>query len=271
MRIAHITDTHIKPEGRLAYRRVDTAPFLERAVAHLNALQPRPDLVIATGDLVDAGLPEEYARLRVILSQLAMPFLLVPGNHDHRQALRDTFPDHPWMAGTDGFIQYALDEWPLRLVGLDTTEPGRDGGVFCAERARWLDRTLNESDRPTLLFLHHPPFATGMAYHDNQRVEGRERLASVLDGRRQVVWALCGHLHRTVTTIWAGVPMSAVASTAHQAVLDLAPDAELAFAMEPPACQLLLWQEGEGMLTHVTPIGPFDGPYPFYEGGRLID
>ena len=74
-----------------------------------------------------------------------------------------------------------------------------------------------------------------------------------------------------VTTIWGGVPMSAVASTAHQAVLDLAPDAELAFAMEPPACQLLLWQEGEGMLTHVTPIGPFDGPYPFYEGGRLID
>jgi Icc protein len=57
MIIAQISDTHIKPEGQLAYRRVYTAAYLEGAVQNLLALQPRPDLVLGTGDLVDAGLP----------------------------------------------------------------------------------------------------------------------------------------------------------------------------------------------------------------------
>src|SRR5687767_10454266 len=60
MLIAQITDTHIKPPGKLAYRRVDTASYLERAIAHLRALRPQPEVVLATGDLVDAGTPEEY-------------------------------------------------------------------------------------------------------------------------------------------------------------------------------------------------------------------
>lgn len=270
MLIAQITDLHIKPAGRLAYRRVDTAPYLERAVAWLNALDPRPDVVLATGDLVDAGMPEEYARLGEILGALAMPFLLVPGNHDRREALRAGFPDQPWPAPDEPFLHYSVGDWPVRLVGLDTTAPGREGGVFCRDRAGWLDRTLAASDDPTVLFLHHPPFATGMHYHDRQRVEGRDLLEEVLRRHRHVVWGLCGHLHRTITTVWGDVPMSAVATTAHQAVLDLRPGAELTFAMEPPACQLLLWT-GEGMLSHVAPIGAFDGPHPFYEGGRLID
>ena len=50
MLIAQISDMHVKAEGKLLYRRIDTAGFLERAVAHVNALDPRPDIVIATGD-----------------------------------------------------------------------------------------------------------------------------------------------------------------------------------------------------------------------------
>jgi len=79
MLIAQISDTHIKPEGQLAYGRIDTAAFLAAAVAHLNALDPRPDLVLATGDLVDGGSGEEYARLKAILAPLAMPVYLIPG------------------------------------------------------------------------------------------------------------------------------------------------------------------------------------------------
>ncbi len=68
MLIAQISDLHIKPEGRLAYRRVDTALLLGRAVEHLCRLDPAPDVVLATGDLVDAGLEEEYRRLRGLLA-----------------------------------------------------------------------------------------------------------------------------------------------------------------------------------------------------------
>ena len=82
MSIAQITDMHIRPEGVLAYGRLDTAPYLARAVEHLLALRPRPDLVLATGDLVDGGSPEEYRRLREFAGAAAMPVYLIPGNHD---------------------------------------------------------------------------------------------------------------------------------------------------------------------------------------------
>src|ERR687891_182941 len=105
MLIAQITDTHIKPEGLLAYRRFDTAAFLARAVDHILHLDPRPDVVLATGDLVDAGTAAEYARLRHLLAPLAMPVYLIPGNHDERDALRAAFADRAWMP-REGFIQY---------------------------------------------------------------------------------------------------------------------------------------------------------------------
>ncbi len=43
MLIAQISDLHFLPKGTLAFGRVDVAGCLERAIDHLNALQPRPD------------------------------------------------------------------------------------------------------------------------------------------------------------------------------------------------------------------------------------
>ena len=51
VRIAQISDLHIKPPGTLAYGRVDTAKALERCVAALNAFRPKPDFVVISGDL----------------------------------------------------------------------------------------------------------------------------------------------------------------------------------------------------------------------------
>ena len=97
MLIAQISDLHVKPPGQLLYDRIDTAGFLERAVAHVMPLDPLPDLVIMTGDLVDGGKPEEYALLRRLLAPLPMPVYLIPGNHDARDALRAAFADHAFL------------------------------------------------------------------------------------------------------------------------------------------------------------------------------
>jgi 3',5'-cyclic AMP phosphodiesterase CpdA len=82
MLIAQLSDTHIKPSGRLAYKRVDTSLMLGTAIDHLRQLPQTPDLIVITGDLVDEGSIEEYKILRQFLTDLPAPYLLIPGNHD---------------------------------------------------------------------------------------------------------------------------------------------------------------------------------------------
>jgi Icc protein len=54
-------------------------------------------------------------------------------------------------------------------------------------------------------------------------------------------------------------------------VLDFIPDAPSQFAMEPPGYLLHRWNAGQGMTSYGVSIGDYEGPYPFYEGGKLID
>lgn len=272
MIIAQISDTHIKPDGRMAYRKVDTAQFLARCVDHLIGIQPRPDVVLATGDLVDAGTPEEYQRLRRLLEPLPMPVYLIPGNHDDRTALLEVFADHEYLPRDSRFLHYVIEGYPVRLIGLDTLVPGQGGGLMCGERLAWLEARLAEApSRPTVLFMHHPPFLTGIEHMDRQGLAGADAMGKVVQRHPQVEAVLCGHLHRPIHVRWYGSVASTAPSPAHQVVLDLREDGPPEFAMEPPACLIHLWREGTGLISHTSHIGEFDGPYPFYEHGHLID
>ena len=138
MLLAQISDLHIKRPGALAYRRVDTGAYLARCVAALNALEPRPDAVIMTGDLVDQGDPEQYEHLKTLLAPLQIPYLLLVGNHDEREALRAAFPEREELRSGGEFVQYALDVGPLRVIALDSMVPGQSAGTLCDARLAWL-------------------------------------------------------------------------------------------------------------------------------------
>jgi len=273
MLIAQLTDLHIKPPGRLAYGLVDTAAMLRAAVASLLAQRPRPDLVLLTGDLTDAGRPEEYALLRELLAPIECPIYVVPGNHDDRAALRAGFADHAYLPPGDGFIQYVVEDHAVRLVGLDTVTPGEAGGLLCGTRLAWLEARLAAApDRPTVVFLHHPPFSTGISHMDAIGLAGSAEFAAVIRRHPQVERVLAGHLHRPIQARWAGTLASTAPSSAHQVLLDLTPDAAAGFTLEPPGYQLHLFTPASGMVSHTVTIGSFAGPYPFRDpSGVLID
>ena len=257
MLIAQISDTHIKGEGVLAYGRYDTSAFLARAVDHILHLSPRPDLVLATGDLVDGGTPAEYARLRHLLAPLPMPVYLIPGNHDDRDALRQAFPDHAYMP-REGFIQYVVDAGPLRLIALDTLIPKAPGGRVDRERVEWLDARLCEApSTPAVIFMHHPPFPTGIDYMDGIGLEGADMLAEVVRRHPQVERVLCGHLHRTIQARWAGTVAMTAPGTAHQVGLDVREQVGLSLTLEPPGYAVHLWKPGVGLVSHVATVGDF--------------
>ena len=91
--IAQISDLHIKRPGQLAYGQVDTAAALKRCVIELNRLNPRPQLVVISGDLADTPSAEEYDHLKSLLAPLEIPFVAEPGNHDDRALMRATLPN----------------------------------------------------------------------------------------------------------------------------------------------------------------------------------
>lgn len=268
--IAQISDPHVRPRGRLCYGRVDTAAHLERAVAAILALPQRPDVVVVTGDLVDAGRDEEYALLRELLDPLRIRTLLIPGNHDDRGALLRAFADHPWLAsaGGDGTgeIRYAIEDMPVRIVALDTVIPGKPGGRLGERSLAWLDETLSgRGDAPTVVIMHHPPFATFIGHMDAMGLANPAALAAVISRHPQVQAVLCGHLHRSIQTRFAGTIAMTCPSTAHQVALDIAPGAPDRYIMEPPGFMLHAWSAAAGLVSHVVPIGDFAGPYSFGE------
>ncbi len=264
MLIAQLSDPHIKSPGQLLYDRIDTAGYLERAVAHVLKLDPLPDIVVMTGDLVDGGQPEEYAHLRRLIAPLPMPVYVIPGNHDAREPLRAAFADKGFFP-PGGFLQYTVEDLPIRLIALDTLVEGKPHGALGEEQLTWLEARLEEQpQRPTLLFMHHPPFDCGIDAFDNAKLnEGGERLAALVRRHDNVERVMCGHVHRPIQVRWAGTMASIAPSTAHQATLDLHEHSALTMMMEPPAIALHQWRPGTGLVTHVSYVGEFDGPKPF--------
>ncbi len=273
MLIAQITDTHIKLPGQLAYGRVDTAAMLQRCVAELGALDPQPDLIVLTGDLVDFGQPAEYHHLRALLAPLQPPLVAIPGNHDERDAFRSAFADHAHLPAT-GFLQFSLERpgAAVRLVALDTLVPMEGRGELCASRLAWLDDALAEApQRPTVVLMHHPPFVTGIDHMDRLGLTGRSEFAEIVARHPQVELILCGHLHRNMQAQVGGRAAMTAPSTAHQVTLNLRENAPSSFRMEPAGYLLHHWH-GSGFVTHHANVGPYPGPYPFHDsGGQLID
>ena len=78
---------------------VDTSACLAATVEHLVALDPAPDVVLATGDLTDEGTRTEYSLLADLLAPIVDRLLPLPGNHDDgplfRSAFADRLPDSP--------------------------------------------------------------------------------------------------------------------------------------------------------------------------------
>lgn len=275
MLLAQISDLHIKRPGALAYRRVDTGAYLARCIAALNALDPRPDAVIMTGDLVDQGDPEQYEHLKTLLAPLDIPYYLLVGNHDERVALRAAFPDRAELQGGGEFVQYAVDVGPLRVIALDSTVQGQSAGDLCDARLAWLATQLDAAQgKPTVVALHHPPFVCGIAHMDELRLDpaAADKLAALIARYPNVERVICGHVHRPMFVRFGGTIASAVPAPAHQVMLDLRDDGPSAFVMEPPAFALHRYDPATGIVTHHAYVDAAEGPYPFYEPeGELID
>ncbi|OFZ92994.1 MAG: hypothetical protein A3F74_03460 [Betaproteobacteria bacterium RIFCSPLOWO2_12_FULL_62_58] len=256
MLIAQISDLHVTLPGQLAYGIFDTAGNLSGCLAQIMQANPVPDVVLATGDLVETGAPDEYRRLRELLAPLTMPLYLIPGNHDDRAALCAAFRDHAYLPREGEPLRYAVEDFEVRLIALDTMIPGADGGTLDDAQLDWFDATLSAAPgRPTLVLMHHPPFKTGIRCMDEIALDAASacRLGAIVERHRHVERIVCGHVHRGIQARWRGTAVSVCPSTAFQYILDLRENGFNSSTREPPAYQAHFWNGAE-LVTHTIAV-----------------
>lgn len=260
MIIAQLSDFHARPIGRPAYGIIDTNAAIHRAVDAVLAMEPRPDCVLVTGDLADCGLAEEYEIVREALQRLPMPVYVLPGNHDRRETFAEVLGRDYAYLPKSGFLHYAIEDFPVRLIGLDTVVAGQDGGEICPEREAWLAQRLREGrGRPTIVFMHHPPFRVGVDGMDIMPCKVSRSFVETIARHPEIERVLCGHYHRPIQLRFAGRIGYVAPGTAHQVALDLRRGKENRFIMEPPAFAVHAWHEEIGVVSHLQPIGDY-GP-----------
>jgi 3',5'-cyclic-AMP phosphodiesterase len=246
MLIAQISDTHILAKASDGVTAASRAENLRLCVADIN--RQAVDAVIHTGDSVQNGTAEDYAYLREILAELDAPYFLVPGNRDRRDTLRHALDHLAYLPANGDFLHYVIEDYPLRLVALDSVDAGERKGRFCTRRLDWLERTLaREPDRPTVLFLHHPPF--DIAWQDYmggyRHQEEADNLAAAVSRHPQVVRVLCGHVHCLHRETWGGT----IATTMPSVAVDVRKGVEEAIGAAP-LYLLHTFSHDEGLVSH---------------------
>ncbi|MBO9379570.1 phosphodiesterase [Sphingomonas histidinilytica] len=259
MLIAQLTDLHIgfdlENPDELNFHRVAAA------IDYVKGLSVVPDRLFLTGDLTDHGDVASYERLKGLVDGCGFPVHLCVGNHDDRAAMKQVFPDLPVE---DGFVQYVIDEPEVRIIVLDTLDPGHHGGAFGHRRAGWLKARLAEvPGKPVLIVLHHPPIETGIPWMTAHQTEPWVVMLDKAIGDRPDVTMISGHIHRSITTRWHGRMLAVAPSTAPQVALEMAPidpqrpDERPMIVAEQPGVALHLWT-GEGFVTHHAQVGAPD-------------
>jgi Icc protein len=254
MLVAQITDTHIvaKSQHWLGEPSTQVSQRLAKVVDFLNALDPLPDVVLMTGDLVEAGDLPAYHHFKELMSSLKIPYYVIPGNHDRREALRSAFAGESYLP-KEGFIHYVIEDYPVRLIGLDTLVEGENYGRICQERLAWLRSTLSrEPTQPALIFMHHPPVKVGTKLFDRMNCSTSSEFKNLIMAHDSLLGIVSGHYHHLCISSFGGKccfiapSVAPVHYFAHPNVDDVT-----ALELENPGVALHRWLEGSPLISHV--------------------
>jgi 3',5'-cyclic-AMP phosphodiesterase len=224
--LLHLSDTHLIAGEERLYDTVDADTRLRRLLDRIEAARITPSALVFTGDLVDAGEPAAYRKLRDMVepfaARLGCQVIWVTGNHDDRTAMRQHLLGE--SASREPLDRVFMVNG-LRIVALDTSVPGHHHGEVTDAQLAWLTRVLDvPAPFGTVLAMHHPPLPTVADLAVTVELVEQHRLASVLAGT-DVRAILAGHLHYSSFGTFTGIPVSVASSTCYTQDLAFEQDA----------------------------------------------
>jgi 3',5'-cyclic AMP phosphodiesterase CpdA len=258
MLIAQVSDSHVEAPGTIVHGAYDPHAAFVRALDKVAAVEPRVDFLLHTGDVTHHGDASIHRNVRAELERTRIPYVVMAGNHDENETLRNAFADKPWMP-TSGFLHYVIDVSPVRIICLDTTLPGKIEGAMCAERMDWLAARLAEMpSAPTMIAMHHPAFRIGRATSDARPFGNAQAFAALIARYPSVSLITAGHVHCTLQARIGNAVALAVPSTVYDFAMDRRPGAPLSVINEPPGYYLHDWTEANGFTSQCVLIGDYE-------------
>lgn len=252
-KIIVMTDIHITSEGD---KIIELNPLERFREVYASAVRDHPDAAytILMGDLTHHGKQDQYQRLKDDLPPDAPPIIPMIGNHDIRENFRQVFTDAP--SDAKGFVQHIIDLPHHRLITLDTKHGpfGHHAGYLCAARLAWLKTALiGANGRIPLVFMHHPPFKTGIIGMDRINLSNGIEVFDILS-QYPSTHLFCGHIHRTISGSSRGVAWTMFKSPCHQGVLDFQ-DPDSSLSVDEHGAYGLLLLTPDGVVAHSQDVG----------------
>jgi len=169
-------------------------------VKHIDSLDPKPDFVINSGDIVPTGYAREYHDYYVrALLETDMPYLVAIGNHD--DSSDSMAREYRYLFGEKS-LNYYFDYGKARYIFIDNVTKVQPHN----ETLKWLDKTLADTPESYRKYVtvHKPPKSIDKwAYHSWD--SSNSRAFTDLMTKHKVDEVYLGHIHAYSTAHYKGV------------------------------------------------------------------
>lgn len=222
LRVAHLTDIHVQPEGTAIQGMVN-------CLKAVHEMSDRPDLILFGGDNVMDVFAQNRDRARVLADlwrkmvreYCEIPFRVCVGNHDvwgwnrEKSGCTGNEPQYGKQWAVDTFElpkpYYAFEQAGWKFLVLDSTYPhGNDyKGRLDDEQFEWLKEELRRTPETTPIFvLSHIPILSASAFLDGENektgdwvvpgawmhIDAR-RIIELFYQHKNVKLCVSGHMH----------------------------------------------------------------------------
>jgi Icc protein len=210
--VLQISDTHLHAAADSRMRGVTTYATLLAVLDHVQRDRRwPPDVVLATGDIVQDESRAGYERFRDTLGPLGVPVLSIPGNHDDPKLMGDILNSGAFQFGGE------LRHGPWSIVMLSTFLAGEDAGGLGSARLQGLRKALAvHAGQHVLVAMHHHPLPMGSTWLDGVALRDAKEFWEIIDANPHVRGVLCGHVHQAFDQERNGLRFMSTPSTCAQ-------------------------------------------------------